>query len=75
MSKAWLMSFKPDYTICIIQRWRLAKMQKKFDTKKVTMCDKKTWQLHIDIERFCVCRFIQTVYSWFVGEGREAGAT
>lgn len=75
MSDAWLMSFKPDYTICIIQRRRLAKMQKKIDTKKVIMCAKKTWQLLIAIERFCVCRFIQTVCSWFIGKGREAGAT
>ena len=61
MSEARLMGCRPDYTVCIIRNGRLTKMQKKLDAKVVTIRDKKTRQLLIWSERFCVCRFIQAV--------------
>jgi len=61
VSEARSMGCMPDYTGCIIRNGRLEKMQKKLDAKVVTIRDKKTRQLLIWSERFCVCRFIQTV--------------
>ena len=61
MSEARSMGCRLDYTVCIIRNGRLTKMQKKLDAKVVTIRDKKTRQLLIWSERFCVCRFIQTV--------------
>lgn len=75
MSEARSMSFNPDYTACINRNVRLSKMQKKLDAKVVTMHNKKIRQLPIYIEKFGVCRFIQTAYSLLVGEGRRAGTT